>query len=331
MIHEMVGEALRAKPWQVALLGAILATGVACKNEGTVSADAPGAAATPVAAVIPAAEEPVEAASPAPEPTLAAAQANPAPEELDAPTDPDAEPMDAPPTSDRPEAEPQGERKVLILGDSLAATGFGALLERRLDEHPGIVCYRKGKSASGLARPDFFDWLDEAKRQVELREPELVVVIMGGNDGQDLTPRKKGSEKRVAWQHEDWAAAYRARMDTFLATVSGPTRRVVWLELPTMGLRSLEKKLELIREVQKQAVAQLGDQGRYVETAAFVEDASGGLLTHAQVGPGGRSEAIRADDRIHFTMAGSQYFADRVYPEVLEALGVADEQPAAAP
>jgi len=56
-----------------------------------------------------------------------------------------------------PAAAPTEPRRVLILGDSLAATGFGAMLEKRLDAREDVVCYRKGKSASGLARPDFFD------------------------------------------------------------------------------------------------------------------------------------------------------------------------------
>lgn len=37
-------------------------------------------------------------------------------------------------------------------------------------------------------------------------------------------------------------------------------------------------------------------------------------------------QTIRDKDRIHFTMAGSEYFANAVYPRVLEVLGV-EEQP----
>ena len=123
--------------------------------------------------------EPPTVAEPAPteaQPIVAA----PAPSEpaADAPAIADAEPAAAlaataaaDPASEKPAepASPPGPYKVLILGDSLAATGFGALLERRLDAHPLVVCFRKAKSASGLARPDFFDWMKEGKRQVDLR------------------------------------------------------------------------------------------------------------------------------------------------------------------
>lgn len=291
-----------------------------CKKDAPVQADAP---------VVAVAEQPAVEAPPAAKAgedvTLAAAQPGEAPG-LEG-EEPSAEPMDAPSELAQPAAPDAvaGEPlNVLILGDSLAATGFGALLEKRLDAHPGIVCHRRGKSASGLARPDFFDWIAEGKRQVEQRDPDLVVVIMGGNDGQDLTPEKPKAGKRVPWTDEAWASAYRERMDTFLATISGPERKVLWLELPTMGLRSLEKKLELIRDVQRQAVDALGEQGTYLETAALVTNGQGELLTHAPVGPKGRTQEIRAEDRIHFTMSGSEYFADKIYPSVLNVLGLPD-------
>ena len=51
------------------------------------------------------------------------------------------------------------------------------------------------------------------------------------------------------------------------------------------------------------------------------------MLTEAKVGPRGKTQSIRAEDKIHFTMAGSEYFADRVYPEVLEVLALPDVQP----
>ncbi|MBX7080090.1 MAG: DUF459 domain-containing protein [Nannocystaceae bacterium] len=298
---------LRA-PAAFALLGAL---SMACRAEpasAPAATDDPGPAPASAAAPSPAPDASKPATSPAAESTLA--KATPTPE-------PEPEP-EAPPTP----AAPAGPRKVLILGDSLAATGFGALLERKLDAHPEIECFRKGKSASGLARPDFFDWPAEAKKQVEARSPDLVVVIMGGNDGQDMTPAKKKG-KRVPWADEEaWKTDYRARVDAFLADIDDDTRKVVWLGLPTMGLRSLETKLEVIRAIQKDAVVARGET--YVDTAPMVTDDSGELLANAKVGSSRKPQPIRAEDRIHFTMAGSEYFADRVYPEVLGVLGLAD-------
>lgn len=237
----------------------------------------------------------------------------------------DAEPAAEPPPPE-PDPIPEEPYKVLMLGDSLVATGFGAMLEKKLDAHPHVVCYRKGKSASGLARPDFFDWMAEAKRQIEFRKPDLVIVIMGGNDGQDM-PRK-GKSKRVPWKDEAWPVAYRGRMDKFLAEVSGPEREVLWLGLPNMGLRSLEKKLVLIRGVQKEAVEALGDQATYVDTVPYTTNEAGDTLATAHVRNRKKAQKIRAEDKIHFTMPGSEYFADQIYPDVLHALSLPDVEDA---
>lgn len=312
------------------LLLATLASTAACRADSAPASAAsiPGSTAPSAAP----AEAPSAAPSAATDPTPAPAKTETPKPSGDETTLAQAKPEPAEPAVAAPAGaeDPGGtaaeaapvEHKVLILGDSLAATGFGALLERKLDAHPQIVCYRKGKSASGLARPDFFDWPSEAKKQLEFRKPDLVVVIMGGNDGQDMT-RKKG--KRVAWSDvEAWKTDYRARMDELLGQLVADDREVVWLGLPKMGLRSFEAKLEIIRAVQMDAVAAQGDRARYVDTIPMVTDDSGELLAEAKVGSSRKPQAIRADDRIHFTMSGSEYFADQVYPKVLEALELQD-------
>lgn len=231
-------------------------------------------------------------------------------------------------TAEPEEAALQGPRTVLILGDSLAATGFGKLLADRLNAHPDVTCHRKAKSASGLARPDFYDWFDQSTRQVELHKPDMVVVVMGGNDGQDI-PAWKGSP-RVQWGTSGWPSAYRGRMDDFLGKITTPVEgedaaRVFWLGLPMMGMRSLEKKLVLIRQIQQDAVAALGPGAVYLDTTQFLVDEKGELMPSAVVK--GKDRELRAEDGVHFTMSGSEYLADKVYPEILLALGLSPTTP----
>lgn len=244
--------------------------------------------------------------------------------EADANPDPAVAEAEKLPSPDDP--RPEEPRRVLIVGASLAATGFGPLLEKRLDAHPDVLAYRKGKSASGLARPDYYDWFDQGWRQVEFRKPDLVVVIMGANDGQDIAPWK--GEKRVHWDSEGWPEAYRGRVDHFLQQLIRPAEegeegaRVMWLGLPMMTSPSLERKLKVIREVQEQAVVALGANGLYLDTTPYLVDEDGELLDEARVQ--GKNRAIRSEDGVHFTMSGGEYLAEQVYPEILLALGLPD-------
>jgi hypothetical protein len=217
-------------------------------------------------------------------------------------------------------------RRVLIVGSSLAATGFGAVLEDMLDEHPDIECFRKAKSASGLVRPDFFDWDDQSKRQVEFRKPDLVIVFMGANDGQDI-PAWQGSG-RVGWGDQDWPAAYRTRVDDFLGNLTMSVEGqdgadVLWLALPKMPSPSLEKKLTVIRGVHEQAVAALGAHGSYLDTTQYLIDDQGQLMVSTEVR--GKQREIRSEDGVHFTMSGCEYLADIIYPQVLTRLGLPAE------
>jgi hypothetical protein len=218
-------------------------------------------------------------------------------------------------------AEVDRERSVLILGDSLAATAFGALLERELDAHESVRCSRKAKSSTGLARPDFFDWMVEGAKQVEAKNPELVVVILGGNDGQDLA-EKSGKSGRVGWQTPQWSQAYTARMRDFVNAIgSNGQRRVMVLGLPQTETTKFEEKLRIIRKAQRDAIDQLSTFATYLDTTPLLSDEKGELRRDVKIGK--EAGRLHADDGIHFTMTGSKFFAQAVYPEVLRELGLA--------
>jgi hypothetical protein len=179
------------------------------------------------------------------------------------------------------------------------------------------VAYRKGKSASGLARPDFFDWMREAQHQIAAREPDVVIILMGGNDGQDLTSAGK-SKRRVRWKSNAWNDAYAGRVDELLARTWAPGRTIIWLGLPKMGLGSLERKLALIRTIQQSRV-KTRPGAVYMETTPHLLNSDGELKVYGIVR--GKRKALRADDGIHFTMAGSDYLADAILEDVLRSFG----------
>lgn len=214
------------------------------------------------------------------------------------------------------------EHTVLLLGDSLIATSFGEHLESRLDSHPLIRCKRRAKTSSGLARPDFFDWMEEGQREVVRHNPEVVVVILGGNDGQPLLERK--GRGGVSWGKPEWEPAYRQRVESFLQVLAAPGRRVLWLALPPTGLPRFERKLELIRRIQREALAGREDTVHF-DTSPLFTDAKGKPLREARVQGFRKPRALKMEDGVHFTLAGGHYFANKVYPEVLDLLGLGEE------
>jgi len=219
-----------------------------------------------------------------------------------------------------------GDRKfrVLLIGDSLARTDFGQALEERLDAHPRIECSRRGKSSSGLSRPDFFDWMSESERVLEKSDPDLVLVIIGGNDGQDL--RELTGKARVIFRKPAWEPGYASRVRAFLDRLLGESRRVLWIGLPAMGAPRLEQKLEIIRRIQLDVVAARPERAIYLDSAPFFVDGRGKSIRSAEVSGWKQPQALRQDDGVHFSVPGSRYFADHVVPEVLRALGLEEKE-----
>lgn len=223
---------------------------------------------------------------------------------------------------------PGGDKlRVLILGDSLVATGFGNQLKRFLERHPGLECRVRSRSATGLARPDAYDWPEKAGREVKEVDPQVVLVLMGCNDGQDiLLPRRAGAGKggrrgrrpprRIIWGHKEWQKAYREQAEAFLSRIAGPGRRVLWVSLPVPRSRSLESKLALIRRLQKQVVQRRKGWVLHLDGPA--------VLTHAR--PKGRRFAVRRPrklhkrDGVHFSARGNRYFIHMIYPTLLPLL-----------
>jgi hypothetical protein len=217
---------------------------------------------------------------------------------------------------------------VLLLGDSLIVTSFGEYLEKSLNEQPGIRAVRKAKSSTGLARPDFFDWMKVGREEIERHRPDVVVVIMGGNDGQDLTDTK--GKGRVHWGTPAWESAYRQRVLDFLGVLAAPGRKILWVELPITGLKNFERKLGVIRRVLREAVSSREDS-THLDTKPFFTDAKGGLLREALVEGFRKPMRLRMEDGVHFTLAGGRYFASRVHPAVLGLLGPGEDSRPASP
>ena len=195
-------------------------------------------------------------------------------------------------------------RTVLLLGDSLIVTSFGEYLERFLNEQPGVHAVRRAKSSTGLARPDFFNWMKTGQEEVERHRPDVVVVILGGNDGQGLTDEK--GKAVVQWGAAGWEAAYRQRVEDFLHVLEAPGRKILWLELPVVGMRSFENKLGIIRRVMREAASAREDV-MHLETKPFFTDSKGSLLLEARVETFRKPMRLRMNDGIHFTEAGGRF------------------------
>ncbi|MFZ0325444.1 MAG: hypothetical protein WAN48_15095, partial [Actinomycetes bacterium] len=94
---------------------------------------------------------------------------------------------------------------ILVTGDSLA-TYPGVAMANDVNNHAKVIV--KSFNGTGLTRPDFFNWQVAAEKLTQERHPDAVVVVMGGNDGWNMTH----AGASMTWGTPAWIQEYARRV-----------------------------------------------------------------------------------------------------------------------
>lgn len=211
--------------------------------------------------------------------------------------------------------------RVLLLGDS-DAVGLDGSLRAALGATSVTTV---AKSASGLARPDFYDWPTAMQRAVGTAHPTVVVVALGANDGQGL--RAKGGRWVVAHapaSHVDdasWIAEYSARVGAAMDTLTAGGATVVWLGVPNHPSSTTRARLRVQDSVVRAEAGRRKDRVVYIDTWKLF-DAPDGSYAKGIVDPGDATwKVVRAPDGFHLNRAGVRILAAVVVSVVHAHLG----------
>lgn len=200
-------------------------------------------------------------------------------------------------------AEPASTR-ILIVGDSMIAGAVGLFLENGLRKLHGYQVQRKGKSSTGLARPDFFSWPKEAQKQVEAFAPDAAVVMFGGNDVQGLRMPDKGW---ITWPEPEWPEEYARRVNAFADIVAPAGKPLFWIGMPVMRPEKFHNRVQRVNTIYRAEMA-IRPGARFIDIWRLLADDSGDYADRLDLDgePGGKKVRMRADDGIHLSIAGAQ-------------------------
>ena len=174
------------------------------------------------------------------------------------------------------------------------SVGGGALLGIKLltEQRKDIKVHRFVKVASGLTRPDFFDWPDYLEQDMAKRKQpfEAVLLMFGANDGQDTTV----DGKQLAFGSGSWRAMYAKRvgdlMDFYL---DKGVKRVYWAGMPRMGIGWFNKRMEVLNGIYEAEVAKRAPRVKFIDEWTAVD------------APETTYQAdLRQDDGVHLTVDG---------------------------
>ncbi|MCB9787071.1 MAG: DUF459 domain-containing protein [Deltaproteobacteria bacterium] len=204
--------------------------------------------------------------------------------------------------------------RALLLGDSNIHGSLGTELERAL-QALGYRTDRFGRPGSGLARPDYYDWLDEASALVSAADPDVVFFMAGGNDGQGLTPLGPG-QRHVAYDDDErWDAEYAARVVELVSLLGAGERPVYFLSPTNRRPRTARERMGRVRRVQQRALAGLPEVA-WIDMFPLTTDGAGRYLWRER-DPQGHLQLLRASDGIHLTRSGGKVVGARLIRELI--------------
>ncbi|HSI82353.1 MAG: DUF459 domain-containing protein [Candidatus Methylacidiphilales bacterium] len=188
------------------------------------------------------------------------------------------------------------EVRIAVYGDSMA-NGLGWGLEQVAAKRPGVRVINRGKSSTGLARPDFYDWPTSFTHFIEGDKPDIAVIFLGLNDNQTIWNNGKFTHE---FGTTGWEDLYAQRVRDIIATAKANNIKVFWIGLPQVNPPVYSKKVVLMNGIFSQCISASG--GAFIPTWDF--SAPSGNFT-AYLPDGGAMKLARTSDGSHFTMRGN--------------------------
>ncbi len=224
-------------------------------------------------------------------------------------------------SSKDPPVTKKTEPKILIVGDSMITGGFGVFLERSLEKEHGYPVRRMGKSSTGLARPDFFNWMKNAKALIAEGQPDIIIVMFGGNDTQGLY---MGKGEWIRWGEEGWWPEYARRIDELCTILAPDEQQIYWVGLPTMRPDKFRGRVEYVNTIFRAEMA-IRRNAYFIDTWSVLADENGEYADRIFLEPAAegvkRSKVrVRAGDGIHISPEGSHHLKKHVLGVLLPEL-----------
>ncbi|PRQ09851.1 DUF459 domain-containing protein [Enhygromyxa salina] len=205
---------------------------------------------------------------------------------------------------------------VLMIGSSMMGGGFGLYLGQDLEREFGCKIDRRAKASSGLARPDFHDWFKLGAKAREEANPDVVVCMFGGNDGQGIYMGRNADPEWYRYGDPGWVPEYRRRVNAFADAVAPGRERLFWLGMPQVESEKLCSRVAVMNEVYEVEMS-LRPNARFVSTWDALT-VKGAYSDHVVVD--GTRTRVRSGDGVHVTPSGAHLLADYVRPYISEAL-----------
>jgi hypothetical protein len=210
---------------------------------------------------------------------------------------------------------PDDPMRLWVAGDSLVIVP-GYAVYRALGQNDAVerVGDVDGRVATGLTRPDVFNWFKHVDEQVKEQEIDTVVFCFGGNDDSGAMTGLPEGVSLDDFGGAKWTREYRRRVGGLMDTANQAGAFVVWLGLPITDDPAQSRRWKVINR------AALAEARRRTGKVAFVDlygllSEGGGYAPYLRFDDG-QLVKVRADDGVHLERAGGDLVARQVVREL---------------
>jgi hypothetical protein len=228
---------------------------------------------------------------------------------------PEPEPNEpaAPEPPTRQKFTPENPLRIWIAGDSLVVVPGQSILravgESRAIQPIGEV---DGRIASGLERPDVFNWFEHTREVMQKEKPRAVVLMFGGNDDHGFMTGLPEGRELDGFGGPKWTAEYRRRVAGIMDTVTrGGHAFLVWIGLPITNDTDQTSRFDTINGIVQAEAAKRPGRVSYLDTYFFFAGDDGGYAQNVE-NASGRLVRMRAADGVHFERPAGDLIARQV-------------------
>lgn len=198
-------------------------------------------------------------------------------------------------------------RKFLFVGDSVMLD-LGTQLQYTLKEKYNITDTKIDyKVSSGLNRIDYYDWYARTRELINDYQPDVIIVLFGGNDTQDINDYQ--GKYRVIMTKE-WQKAYQERVDKYAELLKySSVQKVYWVGQSISNKSFYLNQFPIMNDIYKKA-SKVSGRIQFIST--WDTFAEGGQFTPVVADKSGKRGYVKVNDGLHFTSHGAQIISDLI-------------------
>ena len=204
---------------------------------------------------------------------------------------------------------PKKRLRLAIAGDSLVVAP-GLSIVRAAIASPAIesVGNVDGRVATGLTRPDVYNWFDGVTDLLHKLKPTVLVVSFGANDDKAYMTGLPDGVELGDFGSDAWRAEYGRRAGGIMDLANRTGAHVVWIGLPQTSDPAQTQRFDVVNAIVAAEARKRAGKVTFIDTYTTFASDTGGYAEYLP-DASGDLQKVRADDGVHFERAGGDIIA----------------------